>query len=117
MKINKQNILSVIFCILAGLILMCGIVTFIACYKNIAAQLMQGASVKGNELAILNIYISNCSSYVVHSALLFFCGWVARQFHFMREMKKTTPTLPAPVENEAILESDEDFLSWATSAN
>lgn len=116
-KNNKQSLPSVVFYILAVVILICGIISFIACNKSISAQLMQGASVKGNEFAILNIYISNCASYIVYSALLFFCGWVTKQFYSMKEMKKSIPTLPEPVVNEAILESDEDFLSWATSTD
>lgn len=77
--------------------------------SSIAAQLAQGATVQGNELTIINIYLSACAQYVAYAALLFFCGWLPRAM-----FKKVSTQMPATTELPVSAESDEDFLKWAS---
>ena len=59
---KKDGLLSLILYVLAAILLIAAFISLAACQQNISAQLAQGVSVKGNELAILNIYaMSNIS--------------------------------------------------------
>ena len=57
---KKDGLLSLILYVLAAILLIAAFISLAACQQNISAQLAQGVSVKGNELAILNIYLSSC---------------------------------------------------------
>ena len=52
---KKDGLLSLILYVLAAILLIAAFISLAACQQNISAQLAQGVSVKGNELAILNI--------------------------------------------------------------
>ena len=70
----KELALSVLFYILAVILLVTAGIALAACHQNISAQLEQGVPVKGNELAIVNLYLSSCVQYVALGAITAFCG-------------------------------------------
>lgn len=108
---NRRSIkaISVGFFALSAAMLGCAIFSACVCHTSIAAQLAQGATVKGNELTIINIYLSACAQYVANAALLFFCGWLPRAM-FIKAAAKASAAAEQPVSAE----SDEDFLEWAS---
>lgn len=108
---NRRSIkaVSVGFLVLSAAMLACAILSAYMCHASVAAQLAKGASVKGNELTILNIYLSACAHYVAYAALLFFCGWLPRVM-----LKRAAAQTPTATEPPAPIESNEDFLKWAT---
>lgn len=71
---KKGIILPIIFYILAVALLITAIVSLVACHQNIAMQLEQGVPVKGNELAIVNLYLTSCAQYFALAAVVTFCG-------------------------------------------
>ena len=101
--------ISVGFFVLSAAMLGCAIFSAFVCHTSIAAQLAQGATVKGNELTIINIYLSACAQYVAYAALLFFCGWLPQAM-----FKKASVQAPTSTELPVPAESDEDFLKWAS---
>ena len=76
---KKGIILPIIFYILAVALLITAIVSLVACHQNIAMQLEQGVPVKGNELAIVNLYLTSCVQYFAFAAAMVFCGSVFRK--------------------------------------
>lgn len=108
---NRRSIkaVSVGFFVLSAAMLGCAVFSACMCHTGIAAQLAQGATVKGNELTIINIYLSACAQYVAYAALLFFCGWLPQAM-----LKKASAQTPAAAEPPISAESDEDFLKWAS---
>ena len=76
---KKGVILPVIFYILAVALLITAIVSLVACHQNISMQLEQGVPVKGNELAIVNLYLTSCVQYFAFAAAMVFCGKAARR--------------------------------------
>lgn len=74
---KKGVILPVIFYILAVALLITAIVSLVACHQNISMQLEQGVPVKGNELAIVNLYLTSCVQYFAFAAAMVFCGKAA----------------------------------------
>ena len=103
------NAVSAGFFVLTAAMLICAVFSAWMCHTGIAAQLAQGAAVKGNELTIINIYLSACAQYVANAALLFFCGWLPRAM-FIKAAAKASAAAEQPVSAE----SDEDFLEWAS---
>lgn len=77
--VKKGNILSVICWILAAFLLITAIVSLAACHQNISRQLEQGVPVQGNELAIVNLYLTSCVQYFAFAAAMVFCGKAARR--------------------------------------
>ena len=75
-SIHKGKMLSAVFYILALILLVTAVTALAACHKNISLQLEQGVPVAGNELAIVNLYLSSCVQYFALSAILIFCGYV-----------------------------------------
>lgn len=59
---------------LSAVLLLCGMLSLIACHQNISAQLRQGVPLQGNELAILNLYLQSCTQYIALSVLLYLGG-------------------------------------------
>lgn len=59
-KTKKYGILSLVLYVLAAILFIATFISLTVCQQNISMQLAQSVSIKGNELAILNIYISNC---------------------------------------------------------
>ena len=76
---KKGNIFSIVFAVLAGILLVTAIVSLGACHKNISLQLEQGVPVQGNELAIVNLYLTSCVQYVALAGAMVFCGKAARR--------------------------------------
>lgn len=76
---KKGIIISVIFYILAVILLITALVSLAACHQNISAQLKQGVPVKGNELAIVNLYLTSCVQYFALAAAMIFCGSILRK--------------------------------------
>ena len=54
-------------------------VSLAACHQNISRQLEQGVPVQGNELAIVNLYLTSCVQYFAFAAAMVFCGKAARR--------------------------------------
>lgn len=74
-KPSKKNILlPVVFYILAAVLLITAFVALASCHQNISAQLKQGVPVKGNELIIVNFYLTSCVQYFALAAAMIFCG-------------------------------------------
>ena len=71
---KKGNIVSIVFAVLAGILLVTAIVSLGACHKNISLQLEQGVPVQGNELAIVNLYLTSCVQYIALAAAMAFCS-------------------------------------------
>ena len=76
---KKGNVVSIVFAVLAGILLVTAIVSLGACHKNISLQLEQGVPVQGNELAIVNLYLTSCVQYFAFAAAMVFCGKAARR--------------------------------------
>ena len=76
---KKGNIVSIVFAVLAGILLVTAIVSLGACHKNISLQLEQGVPVQGNELAIVNLYLTSCVQYFALAGAMVFCGKAARR--------------------------------------
>ena len=60
---KKGTILSAVFYALAVVLLITAFVSLAACHQNISRQLEQGVPVQGNELAIVNLYLTSCVQY------------------------------------------------------
>ena len=58
-------------------LLITAFVSLAACHQNISRQLEQGVPVQGNELAIVNLYLTSCVQYFAFAAAMVFCGKVA----------------------------------------
>jgi hypothetical protein len=114
--IKKQFLLTWIFYILAVVMLICAVIAFITNHSSISAQLAQGATVKGNELAILYIYISGSMQYIGFALILFFCGWITQKVCQKEYTEKSVKALPV-LTDETEFESDEEFTRWLTEDN
>ena len=71
---KKGTILSEVFYVLAVVLLITAFVSLAACHQNISRQLEQGVPVQGNELAIVNLYLTSCVQYFAFAAAMVFCG-------------------------------------------
>ena len=91
--VKKGNILSVICWILAAFLLITAIVSLAACHQNISRQLEQGVPVQGNELAIVNLYLTSCVQYFAFAAAMVFCGKAAPK---VLALKNETPVQVTP---------------------
>lgn len=121
-SIHKRKMLSAVCYILALILLVTAVTALAACHKNISLQLGQGVPVAGNELAIVNLYLSSCVQYFALSAILIFCGYVlpgiaAKKLDLQSEA--SSPMLNGPI--EAVSEEtdssgqeteDTDFEEW-----
>ena len=74
---KKGTILSAAFYALAAVLLITAFVSLVACHQNISRQLEQGVPVQGNELAIVNLYLTSCVQYFALAAAMVFCGKAA----------------------------------------
>lgn len=74
---KKGSILAVACYIFAVALLITAFVSLAACHQNISRQLEQGVPVQGNELAIVNLYLTSCVQYFAFAAAMVFCGKVA----------------------------------------
>ena len=71
---KKGSILAVACYVFAVALLITAFVSLAACHQNISRQLEQGVPVQGNELAIVNLYLTSCVQYFAFAAAMVFCG-------------------------------------------
>ena len=76
---KKGTILSAVFYALAAVLLITAFVSLAACHQNISRQLEQGVPVQGNELAIVNLYLTSCVQYFAFAVAMVFCGKAVRR--------------------------------------
>lgn len=112
-KPSKKNILlPVAFYILAAVLLITAFVALAACHQNVSAQLKQGVPVKGNELAIMNLYLTSCVQYFAFAAAMVFCGKAANKLTALKSEE------PAEIDESTLMEDRElngdetDFEAW-----
>lgn len=121
--VKKGNILSVICWILAAFLLITSIVSLAACHQNISRQLEQGVPVQGNELAIVNLYLTSCVQYFALAGAMIFCASVARKvMAFKTDVpEQVTPYMlsepaeavdPGFTEEVETEEDDSDWEGW-----
>ena len=90
---KKGAILSTVFYALAAVLLITAFVSLAACHQNISLQLEQGVPVQGNELAIVNLYLTSCVQYFAFAAAMVFCGSVFRK---VMALKAPAPEAVSP---------------------
>ena len=105
---KKGNVVSIVFAVLAGILLVTAIVSLGACHKNISLQLEQGVPVQGNELAIVNLYLQ----YIALAAAMAFCSFTVRKLSAVKnEMPDQTIQYmldpPADLQDSVSAEEDE----------
>lgn len=121
--VKKGNILSVICWILAAFLLITAIVSLVACHQNISRQLEQGVPVQGNELAIVNLYLTSCVQYFALAGAMIFCASAARKvMAFKTDVpEQVTPYMlsepaeavdPGFTEEVETEEDDSDWEGW-----
>ena len=121
--VKKGNILYVICWILAAFLLITAIVSLVACHQNISRQLEQGVPVQGNELAIVNLYLTSCVQYFALAGAMIFCASVARKvMAFKTDVpEQVTPYMlsepaeavdPGFTEEVETEEDDSDWEGW-----
>ena len=120
---KKGTILSVAFYVLAAVLLITAFVSLAACHQNISRQLEQGVPVQGNELAIVNLYLTSCVQYFALAGAMVFCGKAARRvlaipseapvqvtpYMLNAPAEATDPDCAEEVESE---EDDDDWEGW-----
>lgn len=109
---KKGNVVSIVFAVLAGILLVTAIVSLGACHKNISPQLEQGVPVQGNELAIVNLYLTSCVQYIALAATMAFFSFAVRKLPAVKnEMPgQTTQYMldpPADLQDSVSAEEDE----------
>ena len=120
---KKGSILAVACYVFAVALLITAFVSLAACHQNISLQLEQGVPVQGNELAIVNLYLTSCVQYFALAAAMVFCGKAAPKvlaiqseapvqvtpYMFNPPAEATGPDYAEEVEPE---EDDADFEAW-----
>ena len=120
---KKGTILSAVFYVLAVVLLITAFVSLAACHQNISRQLEQGVPVQGNELAIVNLYLTSCVQYFAFAAAMVFCGKASRKIMAFKAdvPEQVTPymlnpppeaTGPDYAEELEPEEDDTDFEAW-----
>ena len=104
-------------------LLITAFVSLAACHQNISRQLEQGVPVQGNELAIVNLYLTSCVQYFAFAAAMVFCGKAAPKVLALKSeapVQVTPYMLNAPVEAPGSTfteevepeEDDDDWEGW-----
>ena len=110
---KKGSILAVACYVFAVALLITAFVSLAACHQNISRQLEQGVPVQGNELAIVNLYLTSCVQYFAFAVAMVFCGKEApvQVTPYMLNSPAEAPgsTFTEEVEPE---EDDTDFEAW-----
>ena len=120
---KKGTILSAVFYALAVVLLITAFVSLVVCHQNISRQLEQGVPVQGNELAIVNLYLTSCVQYFALAGAMVFCGKAARRvlaipseapvqvtpYMLNAPAEATDPDCAEEVESE---EDDDDWEGW-----
>ena len=118
---KKGTILSAVFYALAVVLLITAFVSLAACHQNITRQLEQGVPVQGNELAIVNLYLTSCVQYFAFAAAMVFCGKAARKVLTLKgeTSEQVTPYMlnasteaPDSTFMEEVEPEDDDFEAW-----
>ena len=120
---KKGAILSTVFYALAVVLLITAFVSLAACHQNITRQLEQGVPVQGNELAIVNLYLTSCVQYFALAGAMVFCGKASRKIMAFKAdvPEQVTPymlnpppeaTGPDYAEELEPEEDDTDFEAW-----
>ena len=120
---KKGSILAVACYVFAVALLITAFVSLAACHQNISRQLEQGVPVQGNELAIVNLYLTSCVQYFAFAAAMVFCGKAAAKVLAIQSeapVQVTPYMLNAPAEatgsdytDEVEPEEDDtDFEDW-----
>lgn len=120
---KKGTILSAAFYALAAVLLITAFVSLVACHQNISRQLEQGVPVQGNELAIVNLYLTSCVQYFALAAAMVFCGKAAPKVLALKNempVQVTPYMLNAPAEAPGSTfteetepeEDDDDWEGW-----
>ncbi len=120
---KKGTILSAVFYALAMVLLITAFVSLAACHQNISRQLEQGVSVQGNELAIVNLYLTSCVQYFAFAGAMVFCGKATRRVLSIQSEApvQVTPYMLNPpaeatgsnyTEEVEPEEDDTDFEAW-----
>ena len=120
---KKGTILSAVFYALAAVLLITAFVSLAACHQNISLQLEQGVPVQGNELAIVNLYLTSCVQYFALAAAMVFCGKAAPKVLVIQSeapVQVTPYMLNSPAETTGSdyteevepEEDDTDFEAW-----
>ena len=120
---KKGTILSAVFYALAVVLLITAFVSLVACHQNISRQLEQGVPVQGNELAIVNLYLTSCVQYFALAGAMIFCASVARKvMAFKTDVpEQVTPYMlsepaeavdPGFTEEVETEEDDSDWEGW-----
>ena len=120
---KKGTILSAVFYALAAVLLITAFVSLAACHQNISLQLEQGVPVQGNELAIVNLYLTSCVQYFALAGAMIFCASAARKvMAFKTDVpEQVTPYMlsepaeavdPGFTEEVETEEDDSDWEGW-----
>lgn len=120
---KKGSILAVACYIFAVALLITAFVSLAACHQNITRQLEQGVPVQGNELAIVNLYLTSCVQYFAFAAAMVFCGKAAAKVLALKSeapVQVTPYMLNAPAaatgsdytEEVEPEEDDDDWEGW-----
>ena len=120
---KKGSILAVACYVFAVALLITAFVSLAACHQNISRQLEQGVPVQGNELAIVNLYLTSCVQYFAFAAAMVFCGKAAPKVLALKNempVQVTPYMLNAPTEAPGSdyaekvepEEDDADFEAW-----
>lgn len=120
---KKGTILSAVFYVFAVVLLITAFVSLAACHQNISRQLEQGVPVQGNELAIVNLYLTSCVQYFAFATAMVFCGKAARKVLALKgeaPVQVTPYMLNPPAEAPGSTfteevepeEDDEDWEGW-----
>ena len=120
---KKGTILSAAFYALAVVLLITAFVSLAACHQNISLQLEQGVPVQGNELAIVNLYLTSCVQYFAFAAAMVFCGKASRKIMAFKAdvPEQVTPYMLNPpaeapgstfTEEVEPEEDDDDWEGW-----
>ena len=99
---KKGSILAVACYVFAVALLITALVSLAACHQNISRQLEQGVPVQGNELAIVNLYLTSCVQYFAFAAAMVFCGKAAPKVLALKNempVQVTPYMLNAPAED------------------
>ena len=120
---KKGSILAVACYIFAVALLITAFVSLAACHQNISRQLEQGVPVQGNELAIVNLYLTSCVQYFAFAAAMVFCGKASPKVLALKNempVQVTPYMLNAPAEAPGSTfteevepeEDDDDWEGW-----
>ena len=120
---KKGAIRSTVFYALAVVLLITAFVSLAACHQNISRQLEQSLPVQGNELDIVNLYLTSCVQYFALAGAMVFCGKAVRRVLAIQSeapVQVTPYMLNAPAEATGSdytdemepEEDDTDFEAW-----